>query len=124
MPVSSELSSNIHSCHKSGNLQQIQGCVSHAVSAEREKQGQIYDLVGFSVKSLGIWKRLSEILSRNSKSWKETRVVIVGRIGISTLTGKPGGSFISTNSRNFLKCFTGATTSSTSNSIPFDRGNS
>ena len=45
-------------------------------------------------------------------------------MGMSTLTGKPGGSFISTNSRNLLKCLTGAITSKTSKSIPLDSGKS
>ena len=49
---------------------------------------------------------------------------MVGKIGMSTFTGKPGGSFISTNSRSLLKCLTGATTSNTSNSIALDNGKS
>ncbi len=53
-----------------------------------------------------------------------TLAVIVGKIGMSTLTGKPGGNFISIKSRSFPICFTGATTSKTSNNIHLDSGKS
>ena len=41
---------------------------------------------------------------RHSKSWNVTRAETVGKTGMSTLTGNPGGSFISIKSRNFWKC--------------------
>ena len=42
-----------------------------------------YYRAGFSVKSLGMWNRVSGMSSRNWNSWNDTRVVIVGSMGIS-----------------------------------------
>ena len=40
-------------------------------------------LPGFSEKFFGIWNRESQMSSRNWNSWNDTRVVMVGRIGMS-----------------------------------------
>ena len=37
-------------------------------------------------------------------TWNVTLAETVGKTGMSSFTGNPGGSFISTKSRNFWKC--------------------
>lgn len=91
-------------------------------SSGRHKSG---NRRGSSRYPLGIVNRsAAEGRSRNLNCWKVIFAVTVGRMGISTFTGKPDGSLKFMKSRSFEKCLNGAITSSTLSSISTERGKS